>query len=402
MSSFVTGLLGEGTGCSLPVAPLLNHLLLLRPGNADAKACYLSLIPRVLGAAVETGVNIEAARQLLSYSLIHPAISTDDRRVLTQWLRHLEDRISNPAPNTGQGQQQQEQSNNWGDLAIHHNGHGGLFVDGQPRVRRSNSLTPPVSIPQAADLSSSQDDLCARPKPRSFSLSSEHAPLSPQSSLASSGSGSESHLDELRAQHAGGLTSDACGMKDVAAWLKSLRLHKYSWLFASMTYDEMLALTEDALEARGVTKGARHKIVLSIKKLRERSSTLSQLEMDVVKGGGLRAALEELRVILATPIKPVPLAAEQQTEGTTEQEDLPRQITKVLGKVVTQLLVGGQVDEEAVGLTHTLLERCLTHEAFGPHRSRISTWRQQLLQLWPPLGTLAPHDSQQRPTPPRK
>jgi hypothetical protein len=119
---------------------------------------------------------------------------------------------------------------------------------------------------------------------------------------------------------------------DVPAWLKSLRLHKYSWLFASMTYEEMLALTEEALEARGVTKGARHKIVLSVKKLRERGATLMQLEMDVVKGGGLRAALEELRLILTTPIKPAPPAAEQQPDGTSEQEDLPRQIIKVLGK----------------------------------------------------------------------
>jgi hypothetical protein len=52
-----------------------------------------------------------------------------------------------------------------------------------------------------------KDDLSGRQKPRSFSLSSEHAPpLSPQSSLASSGSGS---LDELRT----GFTSDACGMR---------------------------------------------------------------------------------------------------------------------------------------------------------------------------------------------
>lgn len=118
----MSNLLGEGgREGSLPVSPLLNHLLLLRPGNADAKACYLSLIPRVLGAAVETGINIEAARQLLSYSLIHPAISTDDRRVLTQWLRHLEDRISNPAPLAPQ----HEQSNNWDTMGSHPNGHNG-------------------------------------------------------------------------------------------------------------------------------------------------------------------------------------------------------------------------------------------------------------------------------------
>jgi hypothetical protein len=40
----------------------------------------------------------------------------------------------------------------------------------------------------------------------------------------------------------------------------------------------MLALTEDKLEAQGVTKGARHKIILSIKRLKERYNNLCQLE----------------------------------------------------------------------------------------------------------------------------
>jgi len=37
---------------------------------------------------------------------------------------------------------------------------------------------------------------------------------------------------------------------DVSGWLKSLRLHKYSPLFQQMTYDEMMSLTEEWLEAR--------------------------------------------------------------------------------------------------------------------------------------------------------
>jgi len=57
-----------------------------------------------------------------------------------------------------------------------------------------------------------------------------------------------------------------------------LRLHKYAWLFAQLTYDEMLALTEEKLATFGVTKGARHKIVLSVRKLKERYHTLCQLE----------------------------------------------------------------------------------------------------------------------------
>lgn len=40
----------------------------------------------------------------------------------------------------------------------------------------------------------------------------------------------------------------------------------------------MLALTEEQLEQQGVTKGARHKIALSILRLRERPTLLAQLE----------------------------------------------------------------------------------------------------------------------------
>lgn len=40
----------------------------------------------------------------------------------------------------------------------------------------------------------------------------------------------------------------------------------------------MLALTEEQLEVQQVTKGARHKIALSILRLRERPTLLAQLE----------------------------------------------------------------------------------------------------------------------------
>ena len=40
----------------------------------------------------------------------------------------------------------------------------------------------------------------------------------------------------------------------------------------------MLSLTEEQLEVQGVTKGARHKIALSIQRLRERPTLLAQLE----------------------------------------------------------------------------------------------------------------------------
>ena len=53
------------------------------------------------------------------------------------------------------------------------------------------------------------------------------------------------------------------GMKFVPDWLKSLRLHKYTNLIMSMSYIEMMDLTEEKLEKMNVTKGAARKIVNS-------------------------------------------------------------------------------------------------------------------------------------------
>ena len=65
----------------------------------------------------------------------------------------------------------------------------------------------------------------------------------------------------------------------------------------------MLNLNEEQLENQGVTKGARHKICLSISKLAERPGQLRQMEKDVIEGKGLRQALNDLKQILASPIK---------------------------------------------------------------------------------------------------
>ena len=37
---------------------------------------------------------------------------------------------------------------------------------------------------------------------------------------------------------------------DVPLWLKSLRLHKYAYLFQQITYDEMFDITDEWLEER--------------------------------------------------------------------------------------------------------------------------------------------------------
>lgn len=54
---------------------------------------------------------------------------------------------------------------------------------------------------------------------------------------------------------------DPAILDDVPAWLKSLRLHKYTDSFVGMTWRDMIKLTEDDLEARGVAAlGARRRM----------------------------------------------------------------------------------------------------------------------------------------------
>lgn len=76
------------------ISCLLSYLPLLRTGNATAKQVYLKIIPDVLSHAIDHGEFIEESRQLLSYSLIHPAINGEERKQFTRWLSHLEDRFS--------------------------------------------------------------------------------------------------------------------------------------------------------------------------------------------------------------------------------------------------------------------------------------------------------------------
>lgn len=115
----------------------------------------------------------------------------------------------------------------------------------QPKSQRSNSLTPPTTN----FISSSSENLNEEPflqKPRSFSLSSEHSlgHLRPIGAFGTTGS--ETRLDALRNHN--GLEP---GMCMVGPWLKSLRLHKYIWLFSNITYNQMMSIDEEYLEKLG-------------------------------------------------------------------------------------------------------------------------------------------------------
>ncbi|XP_008307492.1 protein Smaug homolog 2 isoform X1 [Cynoglossus semilaevis] len=436
------------------VSLLLSHLPLLQPRNSEAKCEYMKLLQKVLSHTIESSLFVEESRQLLSYALIHPATTLDDRTSLAMWLNHLEEHLSSgytpraPSspyhPRQGSdewpssaealdpGHAWQDKSPSSSTSPAGQNGHmpfpggmsspinsnnPGLTGQMQPSPLKSMSTIP--SSPQACGSEwLSQDD----PGGRQNFLPTDHAPLSPQSSVASSGSEQTEEQGSTRNT----FQEDGSGMKDVPAWLKSLRLHKYASLFSQMTYEEMMILTEQHLESQNVTKGARHKIALSIQKLRERQSVLKSLEkeclvfcQDILEGGNLRNALQELQQIIVTPIKAYirPTAAQpavetvsSSSEGTEtgadkdsvsegyqshnpppcdgdssatpiSEGDIPGQFTRVMGKVCTQLLVS-RPDEENISCYLQLIEKCLTHEAFTEtHKKRLVSWKQQVLKL---------------------
>ncbi|XP_072236058.1 protein Smaug homolog 1 isoform X1 [Leuresthes tenuis] len=482
------------------ISLVLTHLPLLKPGNTEAKGEYMRLLPRILSHTIEHGHHLEESRQLLSYALIHPATSLEDRAALAQWLNHLEERaaargdsLERPPPAgphyhhhhhhhqstppstlTSSGSSSSTNTSSSGNLyTLHHhqrygsddrlngwqssrdsgigggwhqqqgceNGHlplypsssvpatintvgtgggsntvltsGGGSQQHSP-LKRSVSLTPPMNGPSNQPLGHvwlSQEDLRTARGP-----APDHAPLSPQSSIASSGSGGSEHLEDAglgggSGLHRSSFHEEGSGMRDVPAWLKSLRLHKYAALFSTMTYDEMMSLTEEQLEAQKVTKGARHKIVISIQKLKERQNLLRSLEKDVLEGSNLRNPLQELHQMIMTPIKAFgggeesslqrPLLSPEsksaapgshlsggsggEAESGTSvlaEGDLPGQFTRVMGKVCTQLLVS-RSDEDNISSYLQLIDKCLIHESFTEtQKKRLLSWKQQVQRLF--------------------
>lgn len=165
----------------------------------------------------------------------------------------------------------------------------GMFDNSMLKTRRSNSLTTTSQMSRTSSVQSSNE------KQRSYSLSGI-------STLILNGS-EISILDESRPvfqspQH------HHVGMSNIAQWLKSLRLHKYLFLFSQRTYEQMLDITEESLA--NVTQGARHKLVNCIQKLKERFGVLCQVEKDLVCGQiTIDKALGELSNIVLTPMKPI-------------------------------------------------------------------------------------------------
>ncbi|XP_014065495.1 protein Smaug homolog 1 isoform X5 [Salmo salar] len=376
------------------ISLVLTHLPLLKPGNVEAKGEYMRLLPRILAHTIDHGRHLEESRQLLSYALIHPATSLDDRAALALWLNHLEERAAAR----------------------------GDSLERPPPVPASLHQTPPSTHSLSGSSWSSSGSHLGQLYHHQRYGSDDR--LNGWQGSRDSGLGSGWHQQQQghggcengghlalypSSSVPGSINTVGTGGSNVPAWLKSLRLHKYAALFSTMTYDEMMSLTEQQLESQNVTKGARHKIVISIQKLKERQKMLRCLEKDVLEGGNLRGPLAELHQMILTPIKAVasdesspsspsstahrPLLSPEGKSsaapggegetGTTliAEGDIPGQFTRVMGKVCTQLLVS-RPDEENISSYLQLIDKCLLHEAFTEtQKKRLLSWKQQVQKL---------------------
>lgn len=372
------------------ISKLLARLPLLHTGNTDAKKEYLRLIPTILSYSKEHGTHIEDTRQLLSYSLIHPACTSDERSQFTMWIGQLEEIFTY---GINQHKTSDKTDINCWQEKHEENHHTPLHVTYSAPARypmkppltrnhapltRTTSLVPPPSTLNVSinEWLSSSDTQINRV---------EHAPLSPQSSITSSGSSSDTHQEDGPQPVRNSFLEEGSGMRDVPMWLKTLRLHKYAYLFQQMTYEEMMTLTEEWLESQNVTKGARNKIILSIIKLKERQERLRIMEKEIMDGASLVEALNEMKSMLNSPLKA--FNTQSESESSIAENDIPSQFTRTMGKVCTQLSVCSQPDDHCCNLYMILIEKCINHEAFTDKQKKLlASWKLQLQRIWQPLG----------------
>ena len=95
----------------------------------------------------------------------------------------------------------------------------------------------------------------------------------------------------------------APGMEYVPAWLKHLRLHKYTEHIMGLTYQELVELTEEKLQNMNVTQGARKKLLLNIERLSERPQALAAIETTLENDDcDIKNVLADLESVIRSPI----------------------------------------------------------------------------------------------------
>ncbi|KAL7677309.1 hypothetical protein ACOME3_003545 [Neoechinorhynchus agilis] len=189
-------------------------------------------------------------------------------------------------------------------------------------------------------------------------------------------------------------TDISTGMRDVPKWLKFLRLHKYNALFASMSYEEMLNLDESYLEQRGVTKGARDKIIQNIERIKQRPNLLKAIiQVLEVDDSQWYDAINNLFLISVTPI-PSYLK-------TQEDQQVPNLFVRAISAALDALRRHStKSDASLANLSRdrsqmvNVVDRFLRHEAFSnENKELLCNIRKELCALsftYIPLMNLTP------------
>ncbi|CAD5224376.1 unnamed protein product [Bursaphelenchus okinawaensis] len=261
----------------------------------------------------------------------------------------------------------------------------------QSQLRRYSANAPENKKPQTATVSGNQQRSQPPRRDSKGNLRKQYS-----NSRSNNGSRSTSYnmqsnntfnkrlanMSQLPAQSAPSTFNFHPGMKDIPIWLKGLRLHKYTKLFEEMTYEQMMALNEDALEKRQVTKGARRKILQSLDKLKDRSQLIRQLEKCIDENGDVRCLIVELSSMLNTPIAAyeptyIPRPSNYMIDAIgipgeqIPDENLPGHIARLTIRLHEYLFRNGQpqlknldFEEEYFSKLFQTYDRILNNEAF--------------------------------------
>jgi len=185
------------------------------------------------------------------------------------------------------------------------------------------------------------------------------------------------------------------GMELVPAWLKLLRLHNYTELIMGLGYEE-----------RGVTKGARRKIVTNIAKLRDRPRILAEMSAHLDREDcSVKKVLMELEIMIKSPVK---IGGERRERwrhdsgrdsGAEVSEDdceeglvcdgarLVEMIIAVLRKTCSILLLAHNTDLKNVSHFISLLDTCLGRDCYNQHHKQLLlSWKQKLNSIWMTSG----------------
>uniref|UniRef100_A0A1I7XMB1 Circadian locomoter output cycles protein kaput n=1 Tax=Heterorhabditis bacteriophora TaxID=37862 RepID=A0A1I7XMB1_HETBA len=159
-----------------------------------------------------------------------------------------------------------------------------------------------------------------------------------------------------------------------------------------MSYEEMMALDEQQLERRQVTKGARRKILQSIHKLKQRSAIIRDMEknLQTPKFPGqrcIRCAIATIRQILSTPLKayaPSRNESIEKIEGVVpthliNDDNLPALLFRLIGLVTVMLFGTGKynndIEDEYLFMMFSIFDQVVNNDAFTPaQKQRVLHW----------------------------